>query len=224
MELYGVGTITYYEPETKSFAALGHPIIDLDTGEIVSIKNGELVETKVISIKKGEEGTPGEIKGTLKNDEVIGQISQNTEYGIYGNLEKSANLNINKENIMKVALREEIEQGNAKVILVLEDGIRKEYDIKIKKIYRNNNENNKSMLIEIVDEELKEKTGGIVQGMSGAPIVQNGKFIRSNNTCISKRSNNRVCGIWRSNDKGNEKREIGTLFTATRISKGSRKS
>lgn len=186
MALFGVGTITYYEPTTKSFAALGHPIIDLDTGEIVSIKNGELVETRIISIKKGEEGTPGEIKGTLKNDEIIGGINQNTEYGIYGKLENTTKLSVNPENAMKVALRDEIELGNAKVILVLEDGIRKEYDIKIKKIYRNNNENNKSMLIEIVDEKLKEKTGGIVQGMSGAPIVQNGKFIRGNNTCTSK--------------------------------------
>lgn len=101
-------------------------------------------------------------------------------------MEKIANLNINLENKMKVALRDEIKQGDAKVLLVFEDGIRKEYDIKIKKIYRNNNENNKSMLIEITDENLKEKTGGIVQGMSGAPIVQNGKFIRSNNTCTSK--------------------------------------
>lgn len=87
---------------------------------------------------------------------------------------------------MKVALRNEIEQGDAKILLMLEDGIRREYDVKIKKIYRNNNENNKSMLIEIVDDELKQKTGGIIQGMSGAPIVQNGKFIRSRNTRISK--------------------------------------
>lgn len=173
----GVGTISYYEPSTKYFAALGHPIIDTDTGEIVSIKEGELVNASVISIKKGEEGNPGEIKGSLKSDEKIGQISTNTEFGIYGTLDNLSSLNIDKENEIKVALREEIKTGDAKVLLTLEDGIRKEYDVKIKKIYKNNDKDNKSMLIEIVDEDLKNLTGGIIQGMSGAPLIQNGKFI-----------------------------------------------
>lgn len=173
----GVGTISYYEPSTKYFAALGHPIIDTDTGEIVSIKEGELVNASVISIKKGEEGNPGEIKGSLKSDEKIGQISTNTEFGIYGTLDNLSSLNIDKENKIKVALREEIKTGDAKVLLTLEDGIRKEYDVKIKKIYKNNDKDNKSMLIEIVDEDLKNLTGGIIQGMSGAPLIQNGKFI-----------------------------------------------
>ena len=173
----GVGTISYYEPRTKYFAALGHPIIDTDTGEIVSIKEGELVNASVISIKKGEGGNPGEIKGSLKSDEKIGQISTNTEFGIYGTLDNLSSLNIDKENKIKVALREEIKTGDAKVLLTLEDGIRKEYDVKIKKIYKNNDKDNKSMLIEIVDEDLKNLTGGIIQGMSGAPLIQNGKFI-----------------------------------------------
>lgn len=173
----GVGTISYYEPSTKYFAALGHPIIDTDTGEIVSIKEGGLVNASVISIKKGEEGNPGEIKGSLKSDEKIGQISTNTEFGIYGTLDNLSSLNIDKENKIKVALREEIKTGDAKVLLTLEDGIRKEYDVKIKKIYKNNDKDNKSMLIEIVDEDLKNLTGGIIQGMSGAPLIQNGKFI-----------------------------------------------
>ena len=173
----GVGTISYYEPSTKYFAALVHPIIDTDTGEIVSIKEGELVNASVISIKKGEGGNPGEIKGSLKSDEKIGQISTNTEFGIYGTLDNLSSLNIDKENKIKVALREEIKTGDAKVLLTLEDGIRKEYDVKIKKIYKNNDKDNKSMLIEIVDEDLKNLTGGIIQGMSGAPLIQNGKFI-----------------------------------------------
>ena len=173
----GVGTISYYEPSTKYFAALGHPIIDTDTGEIVSIKEGELVNASVISIKKGEGGNPGEIKGSLKSDEKIGQISTNTKFGICGTLDNLSSLNIDKENKIKVALREEIKTGDAKVLLTLEDGIRKEYDVKIKKIYKNNDKDNKSMLIEIVDEDLKNLTGGIIQGMSGAPLIQNGKFI-----------------------------------------------
>lgn len=182
----GVGTITYYEPSTSSFAALGHPIVDADTGEIVSIKNGELLTTTISKIQKGEEGRPGEIKGVLQNEETIGTIKTNTQYGIFGTLENTTSLNVDIGNSLKVARRDEIKTGIAKILLTIEDGQRKEYEIKIKKIYKNNNENNKSMLVEVVDEELKKLTGGIIQGMSGAPIIQNGKFIRSHNTCASK--------------------------------------
>lgn len=118
----------------------------------------------------------GEIRGTIRNQETIGRINSNTKFGIYGNLDSAYLLNSN-ENALEVALRDEIEVANAKVVLTIENGVRKEYDIEIKKIYKNNNEDNKSMLINIVDEELLNLTGGIVQGMSGAPIVQNGKFI-----------------------------------------------
>ena len=101
-------------------------------------------------------------------------------------MEKPNSLGINENNALEVALKEEVEEGKATILLSLEDGIRKEYEIEIKKIYKHNLEDNKSMLIEITDKELIEKTGGIIQGMSGAPIIQNGKFIRSNNTCTSK--------------------------------------
>ena len=87
------------------------------------------------------------------------------------------------------------------MILCIENGIRKEYDIEITKIYRNNNSDNKSMLIKVTDEKLLELTGGIIQGMSGAPIVQNGKFCRSCNPCVCKQSYRRICSIWRFNDK-----------------------
>jgi len=172
----GVGTITYYEPSTNSFAALGHGIVDSDTSKLISIASGELVTTRVSSIVKGKENEPGEIRGTIKNQETIGEISSNTEFGIYGKLNNVSLLNSNQTEY-EVASREEIKVGEAKVILTLEDGIRKEYDIEIEKIYRNNNSDNKSMLIKVADEELLDLTGGIIQGMSGAPIVQNGKFI-----------------------------------------------
>ena len=172
----GVGTITYYEPSTNSFAALGHGIVDSDTDKLISIASGELVTTKVSSIVKGKENEPGEIRGTIKNQETIGEISSNTEFGIYGKLNNISLLDSNQTRY-EVASRDEIKVGQAKVISTLEDGIRKEYDIEIEKIYRNNNSDNKSMLIKVVDEELLNLTGGIIQGMSGAPIVQNGKFI-----------------------------------------------
>ena len=173
----GIGTATYYEPSTKKFAALGHGIIDMDTENLISIESGELVTTEVIDIQKGEEGKPGQIKGTIINSESIGEVYTNTEFGLYGKITNTSKLNINTKNELPVATRSEIEEGKSQIILTLEDGIRKEYDIEITRIYRNNNHDNKSMLIKVTDEKLLELTGGIVQGMSGAPIVQNGKFI-----------------------------------------------
>lgn len=172
----GIGTATYYEPSTGNFAALGHGIIDSDTEELISIESGEVVTTNVINIEKGVEGNPGQIKGTVVNGQTIGEIYSNTEFGIYGKITSKNKLNIIEENSLDVATRDEIEIGPAKIILTLEDGIRKEYDIEITKIYKNNNSDNKSMLIKVTDENLINLTGGIIQGMSGAPIVQNGKF------------------------------------------------
>ena len=182
----GIGTITYYEPSTGKFAALGHGIIDSDTEELISIESGEVVTTNVIDIEKGVEGKPGQIKGTVTNGQTIGEVYSNTEFGIYGKITGKNKLNIIEENSIEVATRNEIKEGPAKVILTLEDGVRKEYDIEITKIYRNNNSDNKSMLIKVIDEKLLNLTGGIIQGMSGAPIIQNGKFCRGSNTCIYK--------------------------------------
>lgn len=97
--------------------------------------------------------------------------------GIYGKIDDISKLNIDTSNELEVALRSEIKTGKAKILCSLENGVREEYEIEIKKIYKNNNTDNKSMLIEVTDEKLLEKTGGIIQGMSGSPIVQNGKFI-----------------------------------------------
>lgn len=172
----GIGTATYYEPSTGKFAALGHGIIDSDTEELISIEHGEVVTTNVVDIEKGEEGKPGQIKGTVTNGQTIGEVYTNTEFGIYGKITSKNKLNIIEENSLEVATRDEIKEGPAKIILTLENGIRKEYSIKITKIYKNNNSDNKSMLIKVTDENLLNLTGGIIQGMSGAPIVQNGKF------------------------------------------------
>ena len=173
----GIGTATYYEPSTGKFAALGHGIVDSDTEKLISIEKGELVTTNVINIEKGEKGKPGQIKGTVTNGEALGDVYSNTEFGIYGKITSKNKLNINLEYSLEVAKREEIKEGDAKVILTLEEGIRKEYSIEIKKIYTGNNKDNKSMIIKVIDENLLNLTGGIVQGMSGAPIIQNGKFI-----------------------------------------------
>lgn len=173
----GVGTMSFYEPDSKWFAALGHGISDLDTDRLIEIDSGELVTSKIISIQKSESGEAGEIRGSIAGQSTIGEVEANTDFGIYGKLNNLSKLNIDINNKLPVALRSEIELGQAKMICTLDDGITREYDVEIEKIFINNNQNNKSMQIRITDENLLEKTGGIIRGLSGAPIIQNGKFI-----------------------------------------------
>lgn len=173
----GVGTLTFYEPASGMFATLGHGIMDIDTAELIKIANGELVTTNILSINKGTKGNPGEIRGTIEAGHTIGTISKNTKFGVFGTINKTPYLIIPNTNEMQVALREEIKTGKAQIICELENGKKEYYDIEIQKVFINNNKDNKSMLIKIIDTKLLEKTGGIIQGMSGAPIIQNGKFI-----------------------------------------------
>ena len=173
----GVGTLTFYEPESQMYAALGHGITDIDTSELINIASGELVTTNILSIVKGKKGEPGEIRGTIENGFEVGKVYKNTRFGVYGNLTNKNIFNISNNNAIDVASREEIETGKAEILCELEKGNTKSYEIEIQKIFTNNNEDNKSMLIKVTDEELLDKTGGIIQGMSGCPIIQNGKFI-----------------------------------------------
>lgn len=173
----GVGTLTFYEPSTGKFAALGHGIVDVDTGGILNIANGELVTSNLIAIQKGEKGKPGEIKGSIDSGVTIGEISKNTNFGVFGLVSNKTNLNLKNAKEYEIALRSEIKTGEAQVICELENGKKETYNIEIEKVYASNNYDNKSMLIKITDERLLQKTGGIIQGMSGSPIMQNGKFI-----------------------------------------------
>lgn len=173
----GVGTLTFYEPSTGKFAALGHGIVDVDTGDIINIANGELVTSNLVAIKRGEKGTPGEIKGSIDSGVTIGNISKNTNFGVFGLVSNKNNLNLNGAKEYEVALRSEIQTGEAEIICELENGKKEQYKIEISKIYTSNNYDNKSMMIKITDERLLQKTGGIIQGMSGSPIIQNGKFV-----------------------------------------------
>lgn len=173
----GVGTLTFYEPSTNVFMALGHGISDIDTEKIVDISSGELITANIISIVKGKKGTPGEIRGSIESGNNIGKIYKNTNFGVYGNVSNKNILAINSNQELEVAARDEIQEGKAQIICQLDNSGTRKYDIEIEKIYITNNENNKSMLVKITDSELLEKTGGIIQGMSGAPVIQNGKFI-----------------------------------------------
>ena len=173
----GVGTLTFYEPNTNSFMALGHGISDIDTEKIVDIASGELITASILTIKKGVKGTPGEIRGTIENGNNIGKIGKNTNLGVYGTVTNKNYLDISGMEEMEVATRSEIQEGKAQIICQLDNNGRKTYEIEIEKIYLANNTDNKSMLIKVTDKDLLEKTGGIIQGMSGAPVIQNGKFV-----------------------------------------------
>ncbi len=173
----GVGTVTFYEPTSKTFGALGHGITDIDTNELINISSGEFITTRILNITKGEVGEPGRIQGTVENQQNIGTISKNSRFGIYGKVNNLASLNIDKSKELEVALRDEIKTGKATILCSLDNQTPKEYEIEIQKIYKENNYDNKSMQIKVTDQRLIDKTGGIIQGMSGAPILQNGKFI-----------------------------------------------
>lgn len=173
----GVGTVTFYDPSSKTFGALGHGITDIDTEELINIASGEFVTTRILNITKGESGNPGKIQGTVENQQNIGKISKNSKFGIYGTVENLNSLNIDTSKEMEVALRDEIQTGKATILCSLDNQKIEEYEIEIEKIYKENNYNNKSMQIKVTDPKLLEKTGGIIQGMSGSPIIQNNKFI-----------------------------------------------
>lgn len=171
----GVGTVTFYNEMTQSFAALGHAITDIDTGDIIQTSTGEIDDVNIVSIVKGITDEPGKIQGSIKSNSTIGNIYKNTQYGIYGIIKNPSNLKIQYSEKMNVATRQEITLGEAYILSDIDGQVNK-YKIEIQKIYYNNNYDNKSMLIKVVDEELLNKTGGIIQGMSGSPIIQNGKF------------------------------------------------
>ena len=173
----GIGTLTFYDKLTNSIVSLGHGIQDIDTGEIVNISNGEFVTCKIKDIQKGEKNSPGKLEGSLENSSSIGNIYENTNFGVYGHLKNTDEININKLDELDMALRDEIKEGNAQIICMLDSGDVSKYTVNIQKIFKNNNKDNKSMIIKITDKRLLEKTGGIIQGMSGSPIVQNGKFV-----------------------------------------------
>lgn len=173
----GIGTLTYYNPENMTFAALGHGITDIDTGDLISISEGEFMTTRILSLVKGIKGSPGKIQGTIDNQQNIGKIYKNSNLGIYGKLENLDIIDNSQIEKMEVADRNEIELGKAQLLCVLDGKTQEKYEIEIEKIFIQNNEDNKSMLIKVTDEDLLNKTGGIIQGMSGSPIIQNGKFI-----------------------------------------------
>ncbi len=173
----GVGTLTFIDPNKRWFGGLGHAICDLDTGSVLSVKEGEIYYSEVIQINKGENGVPGEIKGYFSSASGnMGLILKNTDYGIYGTLYDSVKLDELAEPIA-VARPDEVVLGPAKILSTIDHEGVKEFDCEIIKINNQSTPEQKSLVIRVTDKELLEKTGGIVQGMSGSPIIQNGKLV-----------------------------------------------
>ena len=173
----GVGTLTFYDKQTGKIGALGHGISDMDLKELIDVDEGFLNLANIISVKKGLKNEPGEIRGMLNERVEIGKITLNNECGIYGEYDKECDLLNNRKEVF-VASKNEIETGPATIYCSIDgDGMPKEYNINVVKKSDLIGIKSKGMIIEVTDEELLQKTGGIIQGMSGSPILQNGKFI-----------------------------------------------
>ena len=168
----GVGTLTYYQAENLSYGALGHSISDSDTGRMFSVRKGSIEKSNVMSVKKGERGTPGEIYGSFGIDGMCGTIEKNCESGIFGKITNPEQITGTK---LPIGLINQVKEGDASIISTV-DEITDTYKIKILRVMPFGMAT-KGMLIEITDERLLEKTGGIVQGMSGSPIIQNGRIV-----------------------------------------------
>lgn len=168
----GVGTLTFIDPNTKLYGALGHEIIEKTTGQKLEIKSGKIYESTVTGIVKSNDGKPGEKNARYDSNNVYGNVVENTKSGIFGNYTSE----INTDKLYKVADIEDISLGEAKILTVVEEDTVEEFKINIIKINDNNN-SNKNLLFEIIDENLLNITGGIVQGMSGSPIIQNDYII-----------------------------------------------
>lgn len=174
--MQGIGTLTFVETD-GTFAALGHGISDVDTGKMLQLNGGELYLTQILSVIPGKAGVPGELQGVIHYEEKnrIGSVGENTIYGIHGVLdkEKSSMLPL---TVMEIAYRQEVETGPATVRMCVENTI-EEYEAKITEIDLGSENTNKNFVLEITDERLLQKTGGIVQGNSGSPVLQKGRLV-----------------------------------------------
>lgn len=168
----GIGTMTFCDPEIGIFAGLGHAICDTDTGNVLPLLNGDVVPAIISSVKKGKSGKPGELVGNFFMVETIGILKINNETGVYGTL-----LAEPQGSSVPIAPKQTIREGEATILSTISGSEAKEYTIQIEKVSLAEKSPTKNMVIRVTDPELLEQTGGIIQGMSGSPILQNGKLV-----------------------------------------------
>lgn len=168
----GVGTLTFIDPNTRLFGALGHEILEKNTGQKLEIQDGKIYSSTVTGVTRSNIGKPGEKNARYDNTKIFGNVFENTTNGIFGNYTS----NISEKNLYKVGRVEDTSLGNAKILTVVKGNIVEEFEINILKINKTDNIS-KNFLFEVTDQELLKTTGGIVQGMSGSPIIQNNQII-----------------------------------------------
>ena len=168
----GIGTVTWYDSSNGIFAGLGHAVCDVDTGEVMPLSGGDAVEAEIRGCYKGTAGSAGELCGIFSSGS-IGNLYINSDTGVYGIM----NSFDENSSALPVALKQEVKTGAARIICTVDEDGPKYYDAEITKVYANTSDNQRNLTIKITDESLIAKTGGIVQGMSGSPIVQNGMLV-----------------------------------------------
>ena len=173
----GVGTLSYYDPESKTYGALGHAISDPDTGLIMPVKLGNLFKARIVDVKKGARGAPGELRGSFLREQIsLGDITQNGVYGIYGAADAPIQNPLYPDGL-PIAPRDSVRTGKAAILSTVEGDEMRAYEVEIVSRARQGAPSQKSMIVRVTDEQLLKKTGGIVQGMSGSPIIQDGHII-----------------------------------------------
>lgn len=171
----GVGTLTFYDPDTMIFGGLGHAIADIDTNQPIEIRDGQVVKANIVDIKAARRGIPGEKTGVFQEEkDLLGEIKLNTPYGIFGRLSRIAEVT---HQPIPIGLMSLVMPGPAEILTVIEGESIERFDIEIQRVYQQTKPGDKGMIIRITDKRLLDSTGGIVQGMSGSPIIQNGRLI-----------------------------------------------
>lgn len=172
----GIGTMTFIDPQTKKYGALGHVISDMDTQKPVDIYDGTIVRSKIKEIQKGSNGIPGEKRADFVNESELGNITKNSPFGIFGEVDQTDKFTRFSEPL-SIAFPHEVEEGNAKILTVIDGEKIEAFDVKVVNSVDQSSPATKGLIIEITDKRLLEATGGIIQGMSGSPIIQNNKII-----------------------------------------------
>ena len=171
----GIGTMTFYDPQSGTFGALGHGVTDVDTGQLLPLDHGSIMDASVKAVKKGERASPGELKGDFDLTRDSGTLYANTECGIFGKLSAEDAAKI-VGAALPIAKKDEVKTGKATILATVSGNETREYDIEIEKIYSPSG-STRNLLLHVTDEELLAQTGGVVQGMSGSAILQDGKII-----------------------------------------------
>lgn len=171
----GIGTVTFYDPDTGVFGALGHGVSDVDTQRLMPLSRGAILHSSVTGVEKGQVGTPGQLRGAFDLSQDMGQLYANTASGIFGTLQNENGLPLGEA--LPMACRDEVKVGEVTIRSNIQGEEVKDYRAEIVRIYPEDPADTRNFLIKVTDEELLKKTGGIVQGMSGSPILQNGKLV-----------------------------------------------